>query len=205
MDLDTERRQFRQHLEGTLDGLYGTALRLTRNPADAEDLVADAAQRAWVGFSGLLDRQCFAKWIHRILVNAFISDCRHNRAEQAWRELADEGDDGFSLFEKVHQPFLLWWGDPERELLNRLLREDLERALNNLPDKYRTVVVLAEIEGYTYPEIAETLEVPIGTVRSRLSRARAMLQKSLWRQAQDAGLVPPQRGGRDEQARSHPL
>jgi RNA polymerase sigma-70 factor, ECF subfamily len=196
MDLDdTDRAWFRDQLESTLDGLYGAALRLTRHAADAEDLVAETVTRAWAGRERLEDRQCFPKWIHRILVNTFISSYRHSRTERAKRvDLPEEEDEPFSLFEKVHQPFLLWWGDPERELVNKLLREDIERALNGLSEKYRTVVVLAEIEGYTYGEIAETLDLPVGTVRSRLSRGRALLQKALLRQAQEAGLLPTTTG-----------
>jgi RNA polymerase sigma-70 factor, ECF subfamily len=186
---DGDRAFFRDRLECLMDGLYGAALRLTRNAADAEDLVAEAVTRAWVNFGRLEDRQCFPKWIHRILVNTFISNRRHTRAEQAGRvDLPEE--ERFSLFEKIHQPFLLWWGNPERELINKLLREDIRRALDALPDQYRTVVVLAEIEGCTYAEIAQILDLPVGTVRSRLNRGRSMLQKALWRQAQEAGLLP---------------
>lgn len=90
---------------------------------------------------------------------------------------------------RLHQPLLLWWGNPEQEFLNKLLRRDLERAIDALPEAFRVVVVLAELEGFTYPEIAAMLEVPVGTVRSRLSRGRACLQKALWEQALAAGLV----------------
>jgi RNA polymerase sigma-70 factor (ECF subfamily) len=202
---DGDRAFFRDQLESLMDGLYGAALRLTRNSTEAEDLVAETVTRAWAHLGSLDDRQCFAKWIHRILVNTFTSNCRHNKAEQARRvDLSQE--EAFSLFEKIHQPFLLWWGNPERELINKLLREDIERALDALADGFRTVVVLAEIEGYTYAEIAEILHVPVGTVRSRLNRGRAMLQKALWRQAQETGLLPgnPERRG-DERAHRDPL
>ena len=101
-------------------------------------------------------------------------------------ESGDEPE--FSLFEKLHQPFLLWWSNPEQEFLDQVLRADIERALDALPEVFRVVVVLAELEGFTYREIADMLNVPIGTVRSRLARGRAMLQKLLWAQAQEAGL-----------------
>jgi RNA polymerase sigma-70 factor (ECF subfamily) len=84
---------------------------------------------------------------------------------------------------------LLWWNNPERELLRKLLRKDVERALDNLPDGLRAVVVMVEIEGYSYAEVAAMLDIPIGTVRSRLNRARSMLQRALWRQAREAGLT----------------
>jgi RNA polymerase sigma-70 factor, ECF subfamily len=90
----------------------------------------------------------------------------------------------------LHQPFLLWWSDPEQAFLDRLLREDLARAIDALPESFRMVVVLAELRGCSYRTIAELLDIPIGTVRSRLARGRALLQKQLWTQAQDAGLLP---------------
>jgi RNA polymerase sigma-70 factor (ECF subfamily) len=91
----------------------------------------------------------------------------------------------------MHQPFLLWFSDPEQQFLDKLLREDLERALGRLPEHHRIVVVLADLEEFNYAEIAETLGVPVGTVRSRLARARSALQKRLWHQAQAYGLRGP--------------
>jgi RNA polymerase sigma-70 factor (ECF subfamily) len=88
----------------------------------------------------------------------------------------------------LHQPFLLWWGNPEQEFLTHLLQEDLERALAQLPEPYRLAVLLADVQGLSYQEIADALELPIGTVRSRLARGRSQLQKALWKHAQDAGL-----------------
>lgn len=192
MSDDTERAAFEREIGGLLGSLYGAALRLCKNRADAEDLVAEAAAKAWSAFSGLQDRQCFRAWVFRILTNTFLSECRRRRA--AAEEPAaphDDGEDGddFSLFERLHQPFLLWWGNPEQEFLNKLLRRDLENAVDALPEAFRVVVVLAELEGFTYAEIGEMLDVPVGTVRSRLSRGRALLQKALWQQAVAAGLV----------------
>ena len=91
-------------------------------------------------------------------------------------------------FQRLHQPFLLWFANPEQEFLDKLLREDLERALAALPEHYRVVVVLADVEGLKYGEIAEALDVPVGTVRSRLARARSALQRTLWNVACDHGL-----------------
>lgn len=173
-----------------LPDLLGTALRLSRNRADAEDLVADAVAKAWASFDTLHDRSRFRGWIYRILSNTFISGCRARHARPPHEPLLDdEGEANFSLFERLHQPFLLWWGNPEQEFLNKLLREDLERAVDALPEAFRVVVVLADLQDFSYQEIADALEVPIGTVRSRLARGRALLQKVLWEHAQDAGLV----------------
>lgn len=183
---------FERELQNTLDGLYGAALRLTRNPDDAQDLVAETVAKAWARLDSLHDQTRFRAWIFRILTNTFISDWRKqaNSPAQLVAEEEDEADDEpFSIFEQLHQPFLLWWGNPEQEFLNKLLREHLEQAINALPEAFRVVIVLAELEGFTYQEIADMLQLPLGTVRSRLSRGRALLQKALWQDAQEAGLA----------------
>jgi RNA polymerase sigma-70 factor (ECF subfamily) len=185
---DDDRAFFRAEVERLTDRLYGTALRLTRSSADAEDLVSETIMRAWANLGQLADRQAFPKWLFRILGNTFVSDRRRTRHEHANVSLSDDSGD-FSLFERLHQPFLLWWGNPERELVNRLLREDIERAFDALPEEFRIVVILIEINGQSYAEVADVLGIPIGTVRSRLSRARSALQRALWEQASAAGLT----------------
>jgi RNA polymerase sigma-70 factor (ECF subfamily) len=173
-----------------LPSLHGAALRLAKNPADAEDLVAEAVAKAWFHRESLQERAAFRGWIFRILSNAFISDCRAKTTrpvEESLDEFPEEP--GFSLFERLHQPFLLWWGNPEQEFLDKLLREDLERAIDALPEAFRVVVVLADVQGLSYKQIAEALGVPIGTVRSRLARGRSVLQRQLWEQGRDAGLA----------------
>jgi RNA polymerase sigma-70 factor (ECF subfamily) len=188
---EDRRRWFAVQIEGLTDRLYGTALRLTRKAEDAEDLVAETVVKAWARLDELRDPQSFPAWIQRILSNTFVSEWRHRRAspEVALGSPEVEGDEPFSLFEKLHQPFLLWWSNPEESLIASLLREDLERALDSLPDAYRLPVVLVDVQGYSYSEAADLLGVPVGTVRSRLNRARSRLQRALWRHAQDAGLV----------------
>jgi RNA polymerase sigma-70 factor (ECF subfamily) len=190
MDNDADDRAFFQgEIERLMDCLYGTALRLTRDPADAEDLVSEAVVRAWGSFGQLRDRKSFPKWILRILTNTFVSDCRRRSPGRLDAGEFDSDDGPFSMFDKLHQPFLLWWGNPEQELVDKLLRKDIERALNSLPDAFRTVVVLVEIQEYCYAEVAAMLGIPIGTVRSRLSRARSLLQHELWQQALEVGLL----------------
>ncbi len=186
---------FERHAVGLLDDLLGAAMRLAKNRHDAEDLVAEALTKAWGSRASLKEAERFRPWIFRILTNCFLTDCRKRAvrpaAEVSVDAVADDQEGGFSLFEELHQPFLLWWGTPEQEFLNKLLREDLERAVDSLPESYRAVVVLADLEGLAYAEIAKSLGVPVGTVRSRLARARAQLQKALWIHAQDAGLTKP--------------
>jgi RNA polymerase sigma-70 factor, ECF subfamily len=199
-DDDGDRTFFCAEIERLTGRLYGTALRLTRSPADAEDLVAETVAKAWAGLAQLDDRRCFEKWILRILANAFVSARRRAREEPVSSFAGEDCEEPFSLFERLHQPFLLWWSNPEQELLNKLLRENLEQALATLPDGFRIVVVLVEMHGYSYAEAAEILGVPVGTVRSRLSRARSLLQRALWAEARAAGLVAdshPRKSTRD--------
>ena len=187
------RSFFETQVSGLLDNLYGVALRLTRNRADAEDLAAECIAKAWAHFDSLQDRQCFRGWIFRILTNTFLSECR-KRDTTSIEEMAEttgceEEEATFSIFERLHVPFLLWWSSPEQDFLNKILREDLEKALDALPEIFRVVVVLNDLQGFTYQEIAGMLDIPVGTVRSRLSRARSILQKTLWQQAEAAGLA----------------
>ena len=178
---DADRAFFEREITGLLDRLYGAALRLAKNRADAEDLVAEAVAKAWASFHTLHDRSCFPGWVFRILTNTFLTECRKT-TPGSLDALCDEHENEppFSLFERLHQPFLLWWGNPEQEFLNKVLREDLQRAVDALPEVFRIPVILSDLEGLNYHEIAEALGVPIGTVRSRLARGRAQLQKALW-------------------------
>lgn len=183
-------------MESHLGQLYHTALRLTRNPHDAEDLVADTAERAWKNIESLQDPARIGPWLTRIMTNHFISERRravHRTPHEEYIEEPEGDDKPFSIFERLHQPVLLWWGNPEQQFLDQLLHEDIEAALDSLPDGFRVVLVLADVEGLKYHEIAENLGLPVGTVRSRLARARSLMQQCLWQHALDKGLVaqPP--------------
>ncbi|HWQ39844.1 MAG TPA: sigma-70 family RNA polymerase sigma factor [Burkholderiales bacterium] len=201
MEPSTADREFFERGVGeALDGLYGAALRMCRNDAQAQDLVAEAVIRAWSHFGDLRDRQCFRAWLFKILTNVFFEECRRQAANPkpaSLDALAEEDEASgapFSIFERLHQPFLLWWGSPEQEFLNGLLREHLERAVAALPEAFRVALVLCELQGFSYQEIADMLGVPVGTVRSRLARARSMLQRALWEDAQAAGVLKPGAG-----------
>jgi RNA polymerase sigma-70 factor (ECF subfamily) len=183
---------FEDQVLALLGCLQGVARRLTRNDADAEDLVAETVERAWRARDALESDAAFRAWIFRILNNTFISGLRRAGARPQLESIECDDEDAevgdFSIFEQMHQPFLLWFSNPEQEFLAKLLREDLDRALAALPDCYRVVVILSDLEEFSYPEIAESLGIPIGTVRSRLARARSALQRALWQQAQAYGL-----------------
>lgn len=191
--MPVDKQSFEKQVLAVLGSLHGVARRLCGNEAEAEDLVSEAITRAWRSRDDLADPAAFRAWLFRILHNTFVSERRRaHYAHEIAIQLEDEGDEEprFSLFEQMHQPFLLWFSNPEQEFLDKLLREDLERALAALPEHYRVVVALSDLEELTYAEIATTLEIPIGTVRSRLARARSALQKSLWECARAYGLSP---------------
>lgn len=189
------RRFFETEVDRLLDRLYGTALQLTRDADEAEDVVAEAISRAWACLDKLQDPEKFEGWLFRILNNTFISLWRRRSSRQDRESELDLSDSAasdslqFSLFEQLHQPFLLWWGTPEEQVINGLLCEDIQRALDELPDEYRVIIVLVELQGYSYKEVSSALDIPLGTVRSRLNRGRSLLQKTLWKHAREAGIV----------------
>jgi RNA polymerase sigma-70 factor (ECF subfamily) len=194
LDPNSETRQFfTSSVEANLDALYGLALRLTRNAADAEDLVADCVARAWSAVGTLSDRDRVRPWLFRILRNGFISGRRRRAArpnEVPYGDLFDEEDgDLASLLIGQPDEFLAWWADPEVEFANERLGETIRAAIDALPEAFRSTIVLVTVEGLTYDEAAEVLGVPPGTVRSRMKRGRTLLQKTLWAQGRDAGLV----------------
>ncbi len=177
-----------------MDALYGAAVRLTRNPTDAEDLVAESVVKAWSAIDTLGDFQSFRPWMFRILRNCFISDCRKRSARPTETRVedlfADEGEHDLTTM-LLDQPeeFLAWWSNPELKLSNEVLGECIVAAIDDLPECFRTTVLLITVEGLGYDEAAAALGVPAGTVRSRMKRGRTLLQKALWEHARDAGLA----------------
>jgi RNA polymerase sigma-70 factor (ECF subfamily) len=185
--VEARARQERLEAEalGQIDALYRTALRLSRNPQDAEDLVQETYLNAFRSLDRFEEGTNLRAWLFRILNNAFISQYRRRKRRPS-SSLEDVTD--FYLYDH-----LLDGGvsprpeNPEREVLERIGDERVLSALEELPVEFRQVELLADVEGFSYREIADILGIPIGTVMSRLYRARRRLQKTLWREAQDAG------------------
>jgi RNA polymerase sigma-70 factor, ECF subfamily len=177
-------------LGSVLDRAYGTALRLTRNREDAEDLVQEAALRAFRGFAGFAPGTNFRAWFSRILVNCFYGSLRKQRPEEPLLDLDDAHE--LLLYTRSAEAGLIGPGmDPVRATLDRITEEDVARALEALPEEFRLVATLYFMDDLSYAEIADAAGVPVGTVRSRLHRARRILQKRLWHLAQDAGIATP--------------
>ena len=171
-----------------LDSLYRTARRMTSNQQEAEDLVQETMLKAF-RFAHTYQRGTNLRaWLFRILNTSAINRYRKQATHPATTSLP-EGED-FYLYNRIKdlsgQELNI---AAEEEVLSQYLDEDVYQALNDLPPNFRMAVVLADIEGLSYKEIAEALQIPIGTVMSRISRARRQLQKSLWKYAQDRGYV----------------
>ena len=169
------RDRFERDVLPLLPHLYSTALRLTRNPSDAEDLVQEAYLRAYRGFAGFEEGTNLRGWMYRILTNTFINAYRKKQREPV--TVADDEMGDWYLFEKLGESGLE--ESAEATVLDRIPDEDVRRALEALPEGFRLAVLLADVEGFSYKEIAEILDVPVGTVMSRLYRGRRLLQKAL--------------------------
>jgi len=194
----SDRERFEAQVGPHLDGLYGAALRLTRNRANAEDLLQETFLRAWRSFHTFQEGTNVRAWLYRILMNAYIDGYRKSSREP---ETVDQDDiDEFYLYSKAHDSNEYQRaGNPEELLLANLMDANVVGALESLPETFRTVVLLSDVEGFSYKEIAEMLNIPIGTVMSRLHRARRQLQVKLWDYARQARhvseKVPPRAGG----------
>ena len=179
---------FGNGVEENLDALFSVALRLTRRAADAEDLVAEAVAKAWAAIGTLEDRTRFRPWLFRILHNTFVSEYRKKSVrptEASYSAGECDDDDLATLLNEQSDDFLVWWSNPERAFFNELLGEQILQALDDIPEAYRTVVILVNVEGFTYDETAEVLGIAPGTVRARMKRGRTLLQKALWTQRPD--------------------
>lgn len=167
---------------------YGIARRLTRNQADAEDLVQDAALLAHRGFASFTPGTNFRAWFFRILINSYYSGRRREKSRPVTSDLDDTPD--LYLYARSGQAGFPTQGpDPAAQLLDTLGTERIVGAINRLPEEYRVVSTLYFMDDLSYEEIAGVLQCPVGTVRSRLHRGRKMLQKALWQVAQEDGIV----------------
>ncbi|MGZ6545590.1 MAG: sigma-70 family RNA polymerase sigma factor [Actinomycetota bacterium] len=180
------RERFERDVLPLLPNLYAAALRMTRNPADAEDLVQDTYLRAFRGFSGFKEGTNLKAWLYRILTNSFINTYRKKQRQPQTVEGPDDIDEWY-LFDKLGGRNVEV--SAETEVLDKIPDEAVKAALESLPENFRLPVLLADVEGFSYKEIAEIMDTPIGTVMSRLHRGRKALQKALWDTAKERGLV----------------
>ncbi|MDP9020971.1 MAG: sigma-70 family RNA polymerase sigma factor [Actinomycetota bacterium] len=171
-----------------MPSLYSAALRMTRNPADAEDLVQETYLRAYRGFGGFREGTNLKAWLYRILTNTFINRYRKQQRRPDESSLDDVED--FFLYRRLGGLEGARAGrSAEDELLDLFGESEVKDALESLPEQFRLAVLLADVEGFSYKEIAEILDVPVGTVMSRLHRGRKGLQKRLYDFARDRRLT----------------
>src|SRR5438105_5991762 len=183
---DRTRRAFEGLALDHVDPLYSAALRLTKNERDAEDLVQDTFLRAFRFFDKFERGTNIKAWLFKILTNTFINRYRRKVKERTVVEgAAREGTNERFVAKGENESS----SNPEQYLFDRLLSDDVLRAIDGLPIDFRLVVILADLQEFSYKEIAEVLECPVGTVMSRLYRGRKLLQKSLLGFALESGVV----------------
>lgn len=189
MTISNQQRQaFERQALPHLDALYGMALRLTHDERDAEDLVQDALVKAYRFFHRFEEGSNIKAWLFKVLVNLFYNTYRKQKNIQRLHSEAEVG----SHHERFLSMATTSGRNAEEELLDRLAVEKLREAIEELPEEFRLAVLLCDLHGFSYKEIAEILERPVGTVMSRLYRGRRLLQKKLYDYAVEQGYIKAQ-------------
>src|SRR5215472_10060535 len=171
-----------------MGSLYSAALRMTRNPADAEDLVQETYLKAYRAFASFQEGTNLKAWLYKILTNTFINSYRSKKRRPEQTEIEDVED--LYLYRRLGGLEGATAGrSAEDEVLDLFTEGEIKEAIEALPEQFRMAVLLADVEGFSYKEIAEILDVPIGTVMSRLHRGRRALQKRLYDYGRSRGLV----------------
>jgi RNA polymerase sigma-70 factor (ECF subfamily) len=185
-----DRARFADQAMQYMSSLYSAALRMTRNPSDAEDLVQETYLKAYRAFGTFQEGTNLKSWLYKILTNTFINSYRAKRRRPAETELDDVED--LYLYRRLGGNQATSLGRSAEDLvLDRFTESDVKTAVESLPEAFRLAVLLADVEGFSYKEIAEILEVPIGTVMSRLHRGRRALEKALATFAEERRLTAP--------------
>ena len=190
-----DQAQFSSLAMEYMPALYSAALRMTRNPSDAEDLVQETYLKAYRAFGGFEAGTNLKAWLYRILTNTYINTYR---AKKRRPEIADVEDvEDLYLYRHLGADRPAGLGrSAEEEALERVTDTEVKEAIESLPESFRIAVLLADVEGFSYKEIAEITDVPIGTVMSRIHRGRKALQKALFEFGSARGLVAAADDGR---------
>lgn len=180
-----KQEDFEEEIIPHLDAMYNFALRLTSDPNDAEDLVQDTIVKAFRFFSSYEKGTNAKAWLFRILKNSYINNYRKKSKQPSQVDY----DEVSSFYETIRAD-RTDTSDLEDRMFRELIDDDISNALEELPEDFRTVVLLCDVEDFTYEEIANMLDVPIGTIRSRLHRGRNLLKAQLMEYAKDRGFQP---------------
>lgn len=186
------KRRFAEMVAPHKETLLAGAMRFTSNRADAEDLLQETFMRAYIAFKRSQDIDNPRAWLFKIMRNAYINRYHKSRREPAGVSY-EEG-----LDHKIDAMVARTVDDPEKIFFSRFLDSEVEEALNSLPEQFKEAVILCDVSGLSYEEISEILGIPLGTVRSRISRAREMLFSKLYEYARERGLLPKgEKGSRE--------
>lgn len=183
---EQKQSHFSTLVEPHLASLYSTALRMTHNKSDAEDLVQDSMFKAFRALGQFQENTNFRAWIFRIMVNTFITGYR--KAVKQPQKISYDDMEEFFLYKRLDESIDLQETSKE-EFLDNFFDDDIKAALENLPYQFRLVVLLCDVEGFSYNEIADIIDAPLGTVMSRLYRGRKLLQRQLWNYAKERGYI----------------
>ena len=181
-----------------LDSLYNTAYRMTRSSEDAEDLVQETYFKAYKYYDKFEEGTNLKAWLFKILKNTFINNYRRKKLEPRSVDFAEIEDSFERIVRRDNNDQTV---DPESEFFTGVLDDDVRKALESLPYDYRMVVILADLEDFSYKEVAEILDCPVGTVMSRLYRGRKLLEKALLKYARQHGYI---RGAEPNKMRTRP-
>jgi RNA polymerase sigma-70 factor, ECF subfamily len=185
-----DQERFAEQAMEHMSSIYSAALRMTRNPSDAEDLVQETYLKAYRGFGGFEQGTNLKAWLYRILTNTYINQYRAKQRRPDETEL-DEVEDLFLYRRLGGLEAARASRSAEDELMDLFSEAEVKAAVEDLPENFRLPVLLADIEGFSYKEIADILDIPIGTVMSRLHRGRKGLEQRLYEFAVSRGLTEP--------------
>ena len=171
-----------------ISALHRFAFSLCQSRQEAEELVAETVVKAFEKREQLREEEKIKQWLFRILNNVFISNYRKAKDHRKI-DFPNIGNLSFSLFEQVGTSSFTDGGTPEKSFINKITKEKIHHAINELPEEFRTTLVLCDVEEFSYAAIAAITQVAIGTVRSRVARSRSLLQKKLWMYAGELGIT----------------